>query len=190
MAEFEKGAIHARVVFQVVGDPKEHVENSLKKYIENLRTDKRIRIIQEHFEPSVEKEKLWHTFAELDIVVKSIDVLVWIVINFGPASIEIVEPTNLSISNKKMTNWLMEIIAKLGEIGMLAKQIGSENKLLIKNMNRIIKNGILLCLSTGKQTIPDIHHSLGIDEAHTREFLAALIKEGKIIKDGDRFVKA
>ena len=189
MTEYEKGSIHIRAVFNVVGSPKEHVEASLKEYIENIKKDKRITFLQEHFEPAVEKEKIWHTFSELDLVIKNIDVLIWLVINFNPASIEIVEPASLTLSNRQLTAWITNLISKLDEIGLAAKQVGSENKMLIKNMNRLIKNSVLLCLSGGIQVPEEISKTLGIDTKFINQFLEALIKEKRVKQEGDKFVK-
>ena len=53
MPEAEKQGEHAhircRIIIEVLGKPKEHVENALKEYIEHIKQDSELVILNEEY---------------------------------------------------------------------------------------------------------------------------------------------
>ncbi|MGM5480921.1 MAG: hypothetical protein ACQESE_00775 [Nanobdellota archaeon] len=183
----EEGYLRAAVIFEVVGKPKEHVEKSLKAYLENLKTDEHIKIIDEDFEPTDEMEDgLFSTIAEVDLLAKGLEKLTWLSINYSPASIEIKEPSTFSFEQKDVDNWLNDLLAKLHEIGMVNKTIRNQNQGLIKNFNSMTRNAILLALKEPLE-LPEISKRIGMDEKHTQEFVKALLKENRVREEKNRY---
>ena len=68
MADEERTKILARTVLEILGKPKEHVEGTLKKYVESIKEDKNFTIIKEHYEPAEEQDDgMFSVFAELEL---------------------------------------------------------------------------------------------------------------------------
>lgn len=176
-----EGFIRANVLFEVIGSPKEHVENALKNYLENIKLTANVIVLKEDLEPAEDLGNgLFSTFAEVDLMVKGLEKLTWLCFNYSPASIEIIDPPEFKFKEKELSNWLNDLLAKLHEIGALSKQVSAENKMIVQSMNRLIKNAILVAVDDGRHTPKEIEERTGIDYKQLKPFFEALIKEGKI----------
>ena len=119
--------------------------------------------------------------------IKGLEKLTWLCFNYSPATIEIIEPAEFKFKEKELTNWLNDLLAKLHEIGTLSKQVSSENRFIVQNMNRLIKNAILFSIDQGFSTPKDISTKSGIGIKELKPFFEALIKEGKINLSKDQY---
>ena len=109
----QKGWIRCIVTFEIVGKPAKHVETALAGFLDNIKKDHRIAIIQEEILPPEEMEDgMFSAIAEEEILVKNLETLTWLSINFSPASIEILEPTELEVQSRDITNWLNDSFSK------------------------------------------------------------------------------
>lgn len=186
----EKGYIHISVIFEVAGKPQKHVEETIKAYVANIKTDEDIKVIQEEYEPAESiGDDLFTSIAEVDMLVKNMEKVTWLAINFSPASIEIIEPSTIVIEQKEMTNWLNDLLSKLHEIGMVQKAARSQTETLIRNFNSMTRNAILLVLREGAD-MNTISQKIGMNDEHTQKFIDALLKEKKIKKEGNSFYLA
>ncbi|MFH1173795.1 MAG: hypothetical protein V1725_01540 [archaeon] len=190
--KLKAGFMRARIIFEMIGNPKEHVIKTLKGYIANIKSDERIITLGEDYAEPEEMDdgKLWSTFCELEVLIKDLETFTWLCVNFSPASIEVLEPDEFLITNKDLGIWLNELLLRLHEIGIGFKQQASENELLKRNMNALVRNSVLLALSEPK-TQEMIAKSIGVEPSELlTPFLEAMVKEGRIRKEGDVFVKA
>lgn len=179
--KISEGYIRINVLFEVIGNPKEHVENSIKNYVENVKLTPEVVVLDEDLGEAEDLDNgLWSTFAELDMLVKGLEKLTWLCFNYSPASIEIIEPSEFHFKEKQLMNWLNDLLAKLHEIGAMSKQVSSENRLIVQNMNRLIKNQMLFCIDQGLNSAKDISDKTGIGVKELKPFFEALIKEGKL----------
>lgn len=179
----EKGYLKINVIFEVVGNPKNHVEDSLKAYIANIKTQEGIVVLREDYDDVQEvNEGVFSIVAESEMLVKDFEKLTWLCINFTPASIEIIEPDELKIEQKSITHWLNDLLSSLHEIGIVHKKLASEYQGVLRNFNAMTRNAILLVLKEPSD-IKTISEKVGMIEEHTEKFLEALITEKKITKE-------
>jgi len=184
-----KGYIHCRVIFEMAGNPKEHVEKTLRDYMKAVREDPEYIFIKEYFAPAEENsDGIWSTFNESEILVLNLEKLNSLCFNLGPASVEIMQPETLTLSEKKLTELYNDVISKLHEIGIIMKSSVSENDLLKVNLNRAIRNCIVLSLNEPKSA-EEISEKIGIDSEHLQPFIDAMIKEKSLMKDGEKYHK-
>lgn len=183
----EAGFLHTDVIFEIIGQPKEHVKNTMKAYIENIKQEPGIIIDEEEYEPVDEVEKgIFSTVAEVKMLIESFEKLTWLCINFSPASIEILAPDNKEISQKELTHWLNDFLSKMHEIGVVQKTVQSQNQGLIRNFNAMTRNAIILALGEPK-TLEEISKKIGMGKEHAEKFLEALIKENKVNKEKNKY---
>jgi len=183
-----KGHILIKAIFEMAGFPKEHVENTLKKYIDVIKEDPSYIFMNEYFAPCEENEdKIWSTFYESEIIVASMEKLNNLCFNLAPASIEIIKPESFTMPEKSITYMYNDLISKLHEMGLTAKNLTSENDMLKVNLNRAIRNTITLALSEPK-AVDDLALKVGIDKEHLQPFLDAMVKEKTIIHDNNRYI--
>lgn len=184
----QKGHILCRVIFEMAGNPKEHVEESLRKYIAAVKEDPDYIFMNEHYAPCEEtSDGVWSTFFEAEVLVSNLEKLNIMCFNLTPASLEIIEPETFTLSEKNLTDWYNDIISKLHEVSAAFKNQNSENELLKINLNRSIKNCIILAMTEPK-TIEEISHKVGIEVNQLQQFMDALIKEKNIALEGNKYI--
>jgi len=192
----EEGYLKIRVIFEIVGRPKEHVEQTLKAYIENIKTkEKEIHVLSEDYEPAEalegeNQEGLFGVMTEVEMLVPNIQKLTWLAINFSPASVEILEPSEITLDQRSAGEWVTDMLARLHEIGMFQKSLTSQNEGLVRNFNAMTRNAIILCLQDGEKDINFISKKIGMTTEHTEKFLEALIKENKIKSEKNNYYLA
>lgn len=180
--------LRAIIVFELVGKPKEHIEITIKDYIENIKTDERIIVIKEDYAKAKELEDgMFTTFAEIEMLVEHVDVLTFLAINFAPASIEILEPAKIEFKESEITAWYNDLISKIHEISTVLRTERSVNKQLMGSLNALIKNSILLSLRTHPKSQTQIAKDMGIHEEQIVSFLKELETKKKIEKDGENY---
>ncbi|RJQ17327.1 hypothetical protein C4573_04720 [Candidatus Woesearchaeota archaeon] len=153
-----------------------------------MKKNKGIIVLHEEFGKPEENNKLWSTFAELELLVEGIEKFVYICVNFTPSSIEILEPKELTFTDKNMTDWLNELLSLMHEIGMNYKETKINNELYLKSMNALVRNCVLLALEK-PLAARDLSKKTGVDEKTLTPFLEAMEKEKRIHKQGALYAK-
>ncbi|MBI2654573.1 hypothetical protein HYX02_07260 [Candidatus Woesearchaeota archaeon] len=189
MAEAEKQGQHAhircRTIIEVLGKPKEYVEDSLKEYIEHIKQDSELVILNEDYSEAKEQGKLWSKFVELDLVIKGTKKLIAFCFDYMPSSLEVLKPENFTLTNPELSNFLNDLQARLHNVDMIVKQQKAENDFLRHNMNAILHNAVLICLKVSKLTLEQLSQVTGVDKKELEIFIDKLVKENKIKKEGE-----
>lgn len=184
----EKDYLQVRVIFEMLGKPKEHIEETIKKYVDKIKTDINIEVYKEHYGEAKEQEdNLWSTFAEIEMLVKSMDKLTWLCVNFMPASIEIIEPEKKLYTNRELGLWINDVLSRLHEISMMTRSLTSKDKFMAKTLGTLLKNMILLGIGKDSLTPEQIHGKTGIQKDEVIKILEALEKQEKVQKIGDEY---
>lgn len=183
----QKGYVHCRVIFEMAGNPKEHVEESLKKYISAIKQDPDYVFMNEYYADCEEHDGIWSTFMEAKVLAKNLEKLNILCFNLSPASIEIIEPESFNFTEKNLTDWYNDLLSKIHEVSIVTKSIQSENDLLKNNLGRSIRNLIMLAVSEPK-TIEEISNKVGIDVEHLKPFIDFLLKEKTILQEGNKYI--
>ena len=179
----ESNHIRCRTIIEVLGKPMNHVEDSLKRYVDHIKEDSELVIINEHFSDIGEQGELWSGFVELELVIKGTKKLIGFCFEYMPSSIEVIKPEHFSMTNPELSNFLNDLQARLHDVDMIVKQQKAENDFLKSNMHAIIKNSILICLKVNSFEADQLSKITGIHEKELDIFLDMLLKENKIKKD-------
>ena len=182
----EKQHIRCRTIIEVLGKPKEHVEKTIKDYVEKIKQDPTLIILKTEFANTKQQDKLWSTFVELEMVVKGIPKLIGFCFDYMPSSLEIIKPDELTLNNRVIADFLNDLQARLHSMDMMIKQLKNENLFLRRNMNNLLKNIILVTLAKAKLNKEQLSTITGIDQKELEIFLNKLVDE-KIIKKEDSF---
>jgi len=191
--EQEKGAhahIRCRTIIEVLGKPKEHVEKSMKDYIEHIKQDSELVILNEEYSEIREQGKLWSQFVELELVVKGTQKLIGFCFEYMPSSIDVIKPENLSMTSAEISSFVNDLQARLHSVDMVVKKLKGENDFLKLNMNAIVHNAILICLKVSKLNLDQLSKVTGVDSKELEIFLEKLLKENKIKKEEDLYTLA
>ena len=189
MAEAEKQGDHAhircRTIIEVLGKPKEYVESAIKEYIEHIKEDSELVILNEDYSEIKEQGNLWSKFVELEIVIKGTSKLIGFCFEYMPSSLEILKPEHLIMTNPELSNFLNDLQARLHNVDMIVKQQRAENDFLKQNLNAVLHNAIMICLKVSKLSLEQLSQITGVEKKELEVFVEKLIKENKIKKEGE-----
>ncbi len=180
----EKNYIRFKTIIEVLGKPKEHVEQALKGYLSQIKDDSSLMVVSESMAEAKQQDNMFTIFAELEMVVKNLPTLASFCFDYMPSSVEIIKPEKLDIKNNQLSNFFNDLQAKLHNVDLIAKRLKNENDFLKKNLKTSLKNVILVVIATKKEISKDELSGLaGIELSEIDTFLQELLKEGKIKKE-------
>jgi len=181
----EQTHIRCKIIIEILGKPREHVEKTLREYTDKIKNDSDLIILNSNFSEAVEKEKLWATFTELDMIIKGIPKLIAFCFDYMPSSIEITKPDEFIMKKSTVEDLVNDLQARLHEVDMIIKKQKNENEFLKQNLNKGVSNAILISLASGNMDKENLSKVTGVPEKELIIFLDNLIKENKIIKENN-----
>lgn len=113
------------MIVEIMGRPAPHIKEKLEEHIGKLDEIKGTKTIKKTFSESkkVDKEELYTCFCEVEFSCDNFKTLSEIVIGFMPASIEVVDPSQMKINCKDATEILSELTERLHQYDNIAKQV-------------------------------------------------------------------
>jgi len=185
----ERGFIHFSTIIEVLGKPKNHVEDTIKKYIKKVKQNKNIKLINEKYSEAkqVEKEELFSIFVEVEALAKNSSELAFFCFDYMPSSIEIIAPENIKYQKNDFANFLNDLQARLHRVDMALKQYKARNSILIKNSAKLLRNIILVILEKGPRTKKEIAVRIGLPEDKIENILNIMVNEKRIKKKGKNY---
>ncbi len=170
----------ARVIIEMLGAPKVHIENALKEYVGEIGKSKELEIKKQEIAPATPQKELFSAFAELEISFKDPHALMNFCFDSMPSSVDIIEPENIKIESAPFTDMLNDLQARLHNNDMVIKTLRAKNQILDKNAKKILRNFIFLIIEKKPMKMDEISKKIGIKPEHMKLFLDELIKEGKL----------
>ena len=181
----EKTHIRCKIIMEILGKPKEHVEKTVRMYVDKIKNDPELTVINTEFADPKEKEDLWAIFAEMDMVIKGIPKLIAFCFDYMPSSIEIIKPEEFAMKKSTIENFINDLQARLHQVDMVVKKQDNENKFLKQNLNKAVSNIILISLALGSLDKEKLSKATGVSDKELETFLDQLIKENKVSKEGE-----
>jgi|TARA_Y100000310_G_scaffold336554_1_gene421437 hypothetical protein len=179
----EETHIRCKIIIEVLGKPKEHVEKTIRMYVDKIKNDSGFIVLKSEFADAKEKEDLWTTFVELELIIKGIQKLIAFCFDYMPSSVEILKPEEFSMKKSTIEDLLNDLQARLHQVDMIVKQQKNENEFLRKNLNKSASNAILIALASGSLDKEKLSKITGIANKELEILLGNLIKEDKIRKE-------
>jgi len=141
------GWLQVNIVFEILGKPKEHIIEVLNAMIKKLGEQEYVEIIEKKVhdphevkpdEKKGQKEVLFSSFAELEIVVKTFHNLVEIIFDYMPASVEVIKPNDLKFKLNEANAVLNDLTARLHQYHMAARTLQVERTLLANKLKSVL----------------------------------------------------
>jgi len=181
-----------RVVVEVLGKPKEHVDSTLKGYLQKLKENSRYEVTKEDLAElkQHEESELWMAFAELEIKTFGVAEIIDFCFDYMPSLIEIIEPEELQLDSLTTSSFLNDMQAKLHGVDMIAKQMKMENQLTNSSLAKLLNNFIVILLHDHNLSSEQLSKLTGMKIDILEDYLDKMIDEGKIdLKEGIYFLK-
>jgi hypothetical protein len=182
----DQKAVTARLIIEMLGSPKEHVHNTMKKYLDKIKKEG-LQLANENVAEPVQKGELYATHSQFDATFPDIDHLLAFCFDAMPSSVEILTPDVLILDSTSFEDFLNDLQARLHNADYELKKIRAENKVLDRNALAVFRNFILHCAKTGIKTKETMAGAVGVPPETLTPFLDALVKEKKILKDNDTY---
>jgi hypothetical protein len=182
-----KGQILCRVIIEVLGAPKEYVEEAITLVVDKVKADESLELVSESTYEAEEKGKLFVTFSELEIWFKNMDSLVQFIFNFTPSSIEVMQPTSCVIPAIILSGFFNDFLMKMHELGLKVKDVSAKAQVLQKNTDALIRNFINVILVQPKSA-GEISTLTGIPEDNIKAILAIYEKAGIVSLEGNKYL--
>jgi len=188
-SEIVDGSILIKMVLQIAGSPAEHIDKTMDLVLEKVKETKDAKVSKEDVYRAKADEtdtSVFVSFTELEILVKNVNVLTGLCYDYMPASIEILEPTELKITSHDQTMFLNDILARLHKIDMTLKNKTAENKILNDNCLALFKNIFKISLKSGPKTKEELSVDTGISVAEMDNLIKGMVQENLIYEKGDK----
>jgi len=180
----ERQSITARVIIQMKGAPKKHIEDTLKLYIDRIKEEKNdIEVLSEDTEKAKKDGDMYNVFTELEIKTKDSAGLVWFCFDYMPASVEIVDPDVIHYDSHEFTGFINDLQGKLHEVDMIIKNLSAENQVIKKNGLTLLKNIIMLNLKFQPTDLDTLAVNAGVPVQNIQKLLDAMEKDRKVKKE-------
>ena len=132
--------MNAIFIMDIVGRPPEHLVETLERIIGEMGKEKGVVIISKDIkEPVIMKDQkdFYTSFAEIEVEVDEILILVGLMFKYMPAHVEIISPEILGLSNNSFGEILSEITRRLHGYDEVARTIQIEKQILFNKINEL-----------------------------------------------------
>ena len=107
--------------------------------------------------------------------------------DYMPSSIEILAPESMVIKNNEFAGFLNDLQARLHALNTGILQLKEKNTFYIKNTAVLLRNFIVILLSSKSLTLEEMQPYLGVGKENIEKVLNVLINEGKVKKQGSKY---
>ncbi len=186
----DDGYIQVKILFEVIGNPKEHIDKTIQLLKGQIEKEDGVKIIESEIGPAEETEKgLFGAFLEAEMLVKNFYRLSYLAFNYMPANIDIMAPSKFTFKDSDMTDFFADTLALLHETN--ARHVDSANKVkgLQMNFNALLQNSVALMLSDKSLPAETIGEPLGLKTEHVTPYLEDMVKIGLLKKDKGKYTK-
>lgn len=135
MEEISRKKLVARVIVELAGFPKEHIESVIKKLVEKIKSEEKV-LRSDIFEIKKINE-FWSTFTEIELIFADLDHLSKFCFEYMPSSIEVIEPDRFSLDAKDFENVYNDVLGKLHHYDMNIKNIKAANLIFQRKLNEL-----------------------------------------------------
>jgi hypothetical protein len=164
MDELERPKIHASFIVEMMGKPPEHLDETLKRLVDKIGTDKGVKIVDKRFfdpkkveQKAGEKEAgeklkekvddkriqvlhdIFTCFAEIDAEFDNMESLIMTAFTYMPSNIQVTYPENFVMKNNDIDSILTTIVLKLHKYDDLAKKFTIERALLENKLREMME---------------------------------------------------
>lgn len=142
--------VTAIIVIEMMGRPPKHLKENLEKYVDKLDDVKGVKVITKN--PSEPKElkdskNLYTIFSEVELECDTFKILGDIMFDFMPASVEIVEPSKVTLTSDEATDFMNALTGRLHRYDDVVKVMQNKGAEVINKFNMakqlLLENGII-----------------------------------------------
>lgn len=182
-----EGWVLARTIIEIIGSPKAHVDQTIKNYVNAIENENKIILKKDISKSKKHESNLYAAFAEIEILFKNLNEVIYFCFDYMPSSIEIEEPEEMIYKSHDLTTFINDLQGRLHDVDMTAKQLKKQNEKLNESFLKITKNFIIVSCING-MNMENLEKMTGLKSVALEKVLNALIKENKIKKENNIYI--
>ena len=132
--------IKIRTIIEVVGFPEDHIKDAIIKIVDNIKEKKHIKIVNMYIEETKKLDKMFATFAELELDMPGLQDVIDFCFDYLPSSVEILEPEYINEKSNDLAGVLNDLTLKLHEYNMVIRNLQAENKVMKNKLDPTASN--------------------------------------------------
>jgi len=127
--------IKINTIIEVVGFPREHVDETLDSVLDKLKLEDGIIVLNKKITKAKKIGEMWSAFVELEIETKDLQKLSYFCFNYMPSSIEIIDKGRLDLSVNDVSNVFNDLLSKIHQYNVILKNMQAENVIMKKRLS-------------------------------------------------------
>lgn len=184
----QKGQIKSRLIIEILGRPKDVMEKAFNVMLDKLKEEENTHVISvEVADLKEHDDKLWGTFAEVELWSDNFTALTAVLFEYFPSSVEVLEPTSLNIRSPVISNYLNDIQSRLHDSDMSVKNLRFEVDHLKKIGAGFLNNLLLLALKDSSKSVEELSKVMGMSVEELKPYLKRYAEKNKIIQKGEKY---
>jgi hypothetical protein len=187
-AKVAEGKIYVRAIIEIVGKPKEYVEETLKGHLKKLKAEEGIEIVEEKFEKAEQTENYFSAFAEIELLFSDFDNIVSFCFDYMPASVEILDPERITMENNALSDMLNDIQSRMHSLNTGIIQANDNTNFHIRATAVMLRNFVTVLLSAGPMSAKQMSPLIGLNEDEILKVVDILKGEGRIKQEKDKYM--
>lgn len=180
----ESGWIHSRLIIEMLGAPKEHIESTLRAFVDKLKKEEDVKILKEDFAEAEKKGEFFAAFVEVELLAKGVDRFSWVCFDYMPSSVEILDPENFEFQALDFAQFMNDLMARLHNMDMGLKNANAESILMRNNMDALMQNFVYLSLKHSSKSLEELSAEVGIDSDFLKMVLEKLL-ERDVVRENE-----
>jgi len=177
----EEGHIYCKAIIEMLGGPKEHIQQVMKDYVEKkLKDQSEFKIVNTKYADPKSQGKLFSTFVELDLDFTKVGDLIGFVFDAMPSSLEVSKPEHIEFEVNILNDLLNDLSARIHQTDMLIKNLRSQNDLINKNSIDLLRSFVRFIIRAGDTSLEGISQKIGITEKEIKPFLDRMLEDNLI----------
>jgi len=188
LLSMDERPIVSRLIIEMLGSPKEHLEKTIKAYIEKLKKEGPMELVNVHFEEPTEKgSNMFSMFAEIEAKFPKLTDLIAFCFDAMPSSVEVLEPFEMLLKTNDLSDFLNDMQSRLHQVDMRLKYFAAENKKLDKNALTLFNNFIAYALKQGDKTLEELSQVMGLPGKSLEPFLKVMLEEKRVVEKEGKY---
>ena len=128
--KINKGWIQANLLFEILGRPKEHIIEVLDGLLIQLSKEKDVEVIKKKIYDPKEQKDLFSSYAEVEVITRTLQKLIEIIFDYMPSSIEITAPDNIPFKPCDANSVLNDLATRLHQYDMGVRALKTQRDIL------------------------------------------------------------
>ncbi|MGA2130271.1 MAG: hypothetical protein ABSG05_01490 [Candidatus Pacearchaeota archaeon] len=131
--------IKAMMILDIIGKPAQHLVDTLEKMIEEMKTEKGVKVVSKNIREPVtikDNKEFFTTFAEVELEVEDIMTLSGMMFKYMPAHIEVISPEKINLANTGWSDILSELVRRLHSYDEMTRIVQMENARLVAELQK------------------------------------------------------